>query len=139
MICSYFEKNEYIEYLSEQCFATTERISLLAIDKVASKLELKTISLKISVNSINNIDNSCITASHWPRHQVRVHWFRFTLQLECFLSVVSKKLTGVLRAWSFHFYSLPHNCSHFAVGMERLMSGRISLELYMSYLKEHCF
>lgn len=64
MIRSYFEKNEYIEYLSEQCFATTERISLLAIDKVASKLELKTISLKISVNSINNIDNSCITASH---------------------------------------------------------------------------
>ena len=28
MICSYFEKNECIEYLSEQCFATTERVSL---------------------------------------------------------------------------------------------------------------
>ena len=28
MICSYFEKNECIEYLSEQCFATTEGVSL---------------------------------------------------------------------------------------------------------------
>ena len=28
MICSYFEKNKCIEYLSEQCFATTERVSL---------------------------------------------------------------------------------------------------------------
>ena len=28
MICSYFEKNKCIEYLSEQCFATTEGVSL---------------------------------------------------------------------------------------------------------------
>ena len=28
MICSYFKKNKCIEYLSEQCFATTEGVSL---------------------------------------------------------------------------------------------------------------
>ena len=38
MIFSYFKKNKSINYLSEQCFATTEGVSLLAIDKVASQL-----------------------------------------------------------------------------------------------------
>ena len=66
MICSYFEKNECIEYLSEQCFATTEGVSLLAIDKVASKLGLRTISGRMSVNSINNIENPCIL--HWNQN-----------------------------------------------------------------------
>lgn len=33
MICSYFEKNECIEYLSEQCFATTEGVSATLLGK----------------------------------------------------------------------------------------------------------
>ena len=42
MICSYFKKDKSMNYLSEQCFATTEGVSLLAIDKVASQLGLET-------------------------------------------------------------------------------------------------
>ena len=66
MICNYFFKNISIEYISEQCFATTEGVSLLAIDKVASKLGLRTISGRMSVNSINNIENPCIL--HWNQN-----------------------------------------------------------------------
>ena len=66
MICNYFFKDISIEYISEQCFATTEGVSLLAIDKVASKLGLRTISGRISVNSINNIENPCIL--HWNQN-----------------------------------------------------------------------
>ena len=66
MICNYFFKDISIEYISEQCFATTEGVSLLAIDKVASKLGLRTISGRMSVNSINNIENPCIL--HWNQN-----------------------------------------------------------------------
>ena len=48
MLCNY-----------RRCFAT-------CIDKVASKLGLRTISGKMSVNSINNIENPCIL--HWNQN-----------------------------------------------------------------------
>ena len=57
MICSYFKKNKSMNYLSEQCFATTEGISLLTIDKVASQLGLETISGRVSVNIICNVES----------------------------------------------------------------------------------
>ena len=41
MICAYFKKDKSMNYLSEQCFATTEGVSPLAIDKVASQLGLE--------------------------------------------------------------------------------------------------
>lgn len=66
MICSYFKKNESIDYLSNQCFATKEGVSLLAIDKVASKLGLRTISGRVSVETISNIENPCIL--HWNQN-----------------------------------------------------------------------
>ena len=44
MICKHFGKKISIEYISGQCFPTTEGVSLFAIDKVALKLGLKTIS-----------------------------------------------------------------------------------------------
>ena len=66
MICNYFFKDISIEYISEQCFATTEGVSLLAIDKIASKLGVRTISGRMSVNSINNIENPCIL--HWNQN-----------------------------------------------------------------------
>ncbi len=55
-----------MNYLSEQCFATTEGVSLLAIDKVASQLGLETISGKVSVNTICNLENPCIL--HWNQN-----------------------------------------------------------------------
>lgn len=66
MICSYFKKNKSMNYLSEQCFATTEGVSLLAIDKVASQLGLETISGRVSVNTICNLENPCIL--HWNQN-----------------------------------------------------------------------
>lgn len=66
MVCNFFRIEYSIEYLSRICFATTEGVSLLAIDKVASKLGLRTISGRISVNSINNIENPCIL--HWNQN-----------------------------------------------------------------------
>lgn len=55
-----------MNYLSEQCFATTEGVSLLAIDKVASQLGLETISGRVSVNTICNLENPCIL--HWNQN-----------------------------------------------------------------------
>lgn len=55
-----------MNYLSEQCFATTEGVSLLAIDKVASQLGLETISGRVSVKTICNLENPCIL--HWNQN-----------------------------------------------------------------------
>lgn len=55
-----------MDYLSEQCFATTEGVSLLAIDKVASQLGLETVSGRVSVNTICNLENPCIL--HWNQN-----------------------------------------------------------------------
>lgn len=66
MICSYFKKDKSMDYLSEQCFATTEGVSLLAIDKVASQLGLETVSGRVSVNTICNLENLCIL--HWNQN-----------------------------------------------------------------------
>ena len=66
MICSYFKKDKSMDYLSEQCFATTEGVSLLAIDKVASQLGLETVNGRVSVNTICNLENPCIL--HWNQN-----------------------------------------------------------------------
>ena len=66
MICKHFGKEISIEYISGQCFPTTEGVSLFAIDKVALKLGLRTISVRMSINSIKNIENPCIL--HWNQN-----------------------------------------------------------------------
>lgn len=66
MICKHFGKEISIEYISGQCFPTTEGVSLFAIDKVALKLGLRTISVRMSIDSIKNIENPCIL--HWNQN-----------------------------------------------------------------------
>ena len=66
MICTYFGKKYPMEYVSELCFATTEGVSLLSVNKVASKLGLKTISGRASVNTISNFESPCIL--HWNQN-----------------------------------------------------------------------
>lgn len=66
MVCTYFGKKKKIKYISDLCFATTEGVSLLAIDKVALKLGLKTISGRVSINSISKTESPCIL--HWNQN-----------------------------------------------------------------------
>ena len=66
MICTYWGKKFPLEYISELCFATTEGVSLLSINTVASSLGLETVCGRVSVNAFDEFENPCIL--HWNQN-----------------------------------------------------------------------
>ena len=52
MICKYYGKDVNQTFLSEMCCATHEGVSLLGINNVATDIEFKTVSGRISVKGL---------------------------------------------------------------------------------------
>lgn len=66
MVCSYYNKEYSIEFLSRYCFATTEGVSLQGISETANKLGLRTQCGRLSMNQLKTADLPCIL--HWNQN-----------------------------------------------------------------------
>ena len=66
MICKYYGKGYSIDWLNQLCFATTEGISLLSINRAAETLGLKTVGARCGVSNLVNRNLPCIL--HWNQN-----------------------------------------------------------------------
>lgn len=66
MICQYYGIKLGLNQLENYCHATVEGISLLSISEAANKLGFKSISLKTSVDRLDQVELPCIL--HWNQN-----------------------------------------------------------------------
>ena len=66
MICKYYGKEYSYSYVSKICIATTEGVSMLALEEAAVILNLKPITGRLTVGELYYVSNPCIL--HWNQN-----------------------------------------------------------------------
>ena len=66
MICRYYRKNNYSDYLSNICLATANGVSLLSLSDTAYKLGLYAISGRLTIKELSSAVIPCIL--HWNQN-----------------------------------------------------------------------